>query len=334
MKALFFLFLAFSAAGAWSQVSTTVPQPTPAAPSKFDPSLLGGTKPILTEQEQAGVDITESWKDKSMQTLVSKPGVSPSTQFRFGESYPSVVCSILQLTDIELQPGEVVTAINVGDTTRWSIESAKSGSGTDQVEHLIVKPRDIGLSTSVVVTTDRRTYHLLLVSSQGEFMHDVTFLYSDVPSPSPTPVAENAAVSTSPVVSDPPKRKSHGETDSKQVKLVAKDPPADDADESYAVSGKAEWKPVSVYSKDGKTYLEMPASVRHKEAPVLFEEKKAGWFHHDMVLVNYRVHGRWYVVDRVLDKATLVSGVGSGQEKVTITHVNLVAKVEGAANGK
>ena len=42
----------------------------------------------------------------------------------------------------------------------------------------------------------------------------------------------------------------------------------------------------------------MPSSIRHREAPVLFEEKKAGWFHHDKVLVNYRVHGRWYVVDR------------------------------------
>ena len=333
MKALSFLFLVFSAAGAWSQVPGTIPQATPAASSKFDPSLLGGSKPVLTQQEQAGVDVTESWKDKSMETLVSKPGVSPSTQFRFGESYPSIVCAILQVTDIELQPGETITQINVGDTTRWSIESAKSGSGADQVEHLIVKPRDIGLSTSLVVTTDRRTYHLLLVSSEGEFMHDVTFLYcSDSPSPSPTPVAQSAPTSTPPVVSDPPKRKSRG--DGKQTKLVAKDPAADNADESYAVSGKAEWKPVSVYSKDGKTYLEMPASVRHKEAPVLFEEKKAGWFHHDKVLVNYRVHGRWYVVDRVLDKATLVSGVGSGQEKVTITHVDLVAKVEGVSNGK
>jgi type IV secretion system protein TrbG len=88
------------------------------------------------------------------------------------------------------------------------------------------------------------------------------------------------------------------------------------------VSGNADWKPVEVYSKNGKTFLEMPSSVRHKEAPVLFEEKKAGWFHHNKVLVNYRVHGRWYVVDRVLDRATLISGVGSGQEKVDIRHVD------------
>ena len=63
---------------------------------------------------------------------------------------------------------------------------------------------------------------------------------------------------------------------------------------------------------------------------MLFEEKRSGWFHHDKALVNYRVHSRWYVVDKVLDNATLVSGVGAGQEKVTIRHV--AAKKEGEVN--
>ena len=297
-------------------------EPTPTQASKFNPGLLGGSNPVLTEQERAGVDITRAWKDKSYQTMVGQPGANSSVEFRFGQSLPSIVCAILQVTDIELQPGEVVTHINVGDSARWSVESALSGSGSDQVEHLIVKPRDIGLSTSLVVTTDRRTYHLLLVSDEAEFMHYVTFMYGDVaPSPAATSGIASAtpAPSPAPFPSDPPAVRNHG--DGKQVRLVARDP-VEDVDESYTVEGKADWKPVEVYSKNGKTYLEMPSSMRHKEAPVLFEEKKAGWFHHDKVLVNYRVHGRWYVVDRVLDKATLVSGVGGGQQKVDIRHVD------------
>jgi Conjugal transfer protein len=136
-------------------------EPTASA-SKFDSGLLGGNNPVLTEEERAGVAITQAWRDKSYETLVGQPGSNSSVQFRFGQSLPSIVCAILQVTDIELQPGEAVTHINLGDSTRWSVESALSGSGADQVEHLIIKPRDIGLSTSLVVTTDRRTYHLLL----------------------------------------------------------------------------------------------------------------------------------------------------------------------------
>jgi type IV secretion system protein VirB9 len=296
------------------------PSPTPSAAttpaaesSKFDASLLGGSNPVLTEQERAGVNITRAWKDKSYETLVSQPGANSSVEFRFGESLPTIVCAILQVTDVELQAGEVVTHINLGDSTRWTVESALSGSGSEQVEHLIVKPRDIGLSTSLVVTTDRRTYHLLLVSDETEFMHDVTFLYETTAAT--LPAVASATPAAAPISSDPPPRHAHG--DGKQVRLVAKEP-ADDADDSYTVDGKADWKPVQVYSKDGKTYLEMPSSMRHKEAPVLFEEKRWSWFHHEKVLVNYRVHGKWYVVDRVLDKATLVSGVGGGQEKVDI----------------
>jgi type IV secretory pathway VirB9-like protein len=36
--------------------------------------------------------------------------------------------------------------------------------------------------------------------------------------------------------------------------------------------------------------------------------------------VNYRVEGDTYVVDRVLDRAALLSGVGGSQQEVEITH--------------
>ena len=300
-------------------IEPAAPAPTAAQSSKFDPGLLGGSNPVLTEQERAGVNITRAWRDRSYETMIGRPGTNSSVEFRFGQSLPSIVCAILQVTDIELQAGEVVTHINVGDSTRWSVESAVSGSGSEQVEHLIVKPRDIGLSTSLVVTTDRRTYHLLLVSDEAEFMHDVTFLY-DAPNPTSPPAVANAAPTAPNPAPDPPLHKKKP-SDGRQVRFVSREPD-DDADESYRVSGHADWKPVEVYTKNGKTYLEMPKSMRHKEAPVLFEEKRSGWFHHDKVLVNYRVHGKWYVVDRVLDRATLVSGVGGGQEKVDIRHVD------------
>jgi type IV secretion system protein VirB9 len=36
-------------------------------------------------------------------------------------------------------------------------------------------------------------------------------------------------------------------------------------------------------------------------------------------MVNYRVRGSYYVVDRLFDQAVLVSGVGREQDRVTIT---------------
>jgi len=59
---------------------------------------------------------------------------------------------------------------------------------------LIVKPRDIGLTTSLVVTTDHRTYHLMLVSHEKEFMHSVRFVYGHemAAQPASTPAPEAA----------------------------------------------------------------------------------------------------------------------------------------------
>jgi type IV secretion system protein VirB9 len=291
--------------------------------------LLGGKEPELNDEERAGVQITDAWRQRSYQSMVSQPGTSGSVLFRYGESYPSIVCAILQVTDIELEPGEVVTQVNVGDTTRWSVESAVSGSGADQTQHLIVKPRDIGLTTSLVVTTDHRTYHLMLVSHEKEFMHSVRFVYGHEraaqPASTPAPeAAKTAAPVAQQVAADPPPRR-HQKPDGKRVAFVE----ADDTDDGYVVNGTADWKPVTVYSKGGKTYIGMPESVRHKEAPVLFEETKKGWFHHEKILVNYRVKGRWYVVDKVIDKGTLVSGVGGGQTKVDIRHVETKKAVSG-----
>jgi type IV secretion system protein VirB9 len=297
--------------------ATPVALPTPA--STFSNSLLGGKEPELDAEERAGVEITDAWRQKSYESMASQAGVNGSVLFRYDQSYPSIVCAILQVTDIELEPGEVVTQVNVGDTTRWSVESAVSGSGTEQTQHLIVKPRDIGLTTSLVVTTDHRTYHVMLVSDEKEFMHSVRFVYEHEkiaqPASTPAPAAAPTPTPQQVAVDPPPQRRQT--PDRKRVAFVE----ADDTDDGYVVTGQADWKPVTVYSKGGKTYLEMPPSVRHKEAPVLFEETRKGWFHHEKILVNYRVKGRWYIVDKVIDKGTLVSGVGSNQTRVDIRHV-------------
>ncbi|MGO8404047.1 TrbG/VirB9 family P-type conjugative transfer protein, partial [Rhizobium ruizarguesonis] len=78
---------------------------------------------------------------------------------------PSVVCSPLQVCDLELQGGEVVRDVLVGDTVRWKVEPATSGAAAGQAIHLSVKPSEPGLVTSMVVTTSRRTDHIQLKSN-------------------------------------------------------------------------------------------------------------------------------------------------------------------------
>ena len=206
------------------------------------------------------MSITRAWRDKALKRWWAALELRVVGSVRW--SLPTIVCAILQVTDVELEKGETITHINLGDSTRWTVESAVSGSGSEQISHLIIKPRDIGLSTSLIVTTDRRTYHLLLLSDEKDFCHDVTFVY---PTPPPVVAAAAPVASPSPVAKDlhkdPQRRKKQS-----SGKEVVSDPP-NDADEDFCNQGRANFAPINVYTKGGKTYLEMPPAVKNREAP-------------------------------------------------------------------
>ncbi|MBV2187169.1 MAG: TrbG/VirB9 family P-type conjugative transfer protein, partial [Rhizobium sp.] len=121
----------------------------------------------VTANEAKGMGISDQWRGS--RGLVTK-GADGKVIFLFGEVQPSVVCSPLQVCDIELQGGEVVRDVLVGDTVRWKVEPATSGAAGGQAIHLIVKPSEPGLVTSMVVTTSRRTYHIQLKSHSSQYM--------------------------------------------------------------------------------------------------------------------------------------------------------------------
>lgn len=61
----------------------------------------------------------------------------------------------------------------------WNISPGISGSGDNRVTHLIIKPADAGLVSSLVIETNRRTYAIKLVSTQHEWMPLVAFNCQD-----------------------------------------------------------------------------------------------------------------------------------------------------------
>jgi type IV secretion system protein VirB9 len=75
-----------------------------------------------------------------------------------------------RVSDIALQPGETLTSVSAGDTVRWVIGDTVSGSGENSRTHVLVKPFAPGINTNLVITTDRRSYHLQLESTEKTAM--------------------------------------------------------------------------------------------------------------------------------------------------------------------
>jgi len=225
--------------------------------------------PELSSKDKLALNIAERFQqgDKTSKPFQSSDG---SVSFVYGSSQIRVVCAPLQVCDIALQAGEEFNDMNVGDP-RFIVEPSITGSGLNQQIHLLIKPKDAGLDTSLVVTTDRRTYHFRLKSDRYDFMPYVSFTYPD--------------------------------------------------------ESKAKWQMLKRMQAERKkentfveTIIEMPANMSQNEAPALLVLRGGGLFKKpESVMVNYRLQGCRYIVDNVFDKAMLVIGSGSSQEKITIT---------------
>lgn len=198
-----------------------------------------------------------------------------------------------------LQPGESLVAVASGDTARWVIGDTTSGSGETRQTHVLVKPFAAGLITNLVITTDRRTYHVRLVSTSGTSLSSMRWTY-----PQDELLAlqrrAQAAQAAAPVASGLSVEQLHF---------------------NYEIRGdKPAWRPLRAFDDGVKTYIEFPASITNGEVPPLFILSADG----KAELVNYRMRERFYVVDRIFDSAELRLGL----KKQKVVRIDRVAPRE------
>ena len=282
---------ASSAQAAANTVPATMPPPV---------RLVSPSAP-LDSKERHAVALARRWAGRAVMPHAGEDGF---VRFLYGATLPTVVCAPLQVCDLALQPGEVVSAVNVGDKVRWNISPAISGSAAGQITHLIVKPYDAGLTSSMTIQTDRRTYAIKLVSTQRQWMPLVAFNYPDD--------MQNQWSGY---------RASVGFSASMSASMSGVGNPAN-LDFGYRISGdKPSWRPLRVYSDGARTYIQFAQQIAFGSAPTLVGlGDDGGWFSSPtQQQVNYRIFGDRYVVDKVLDRAELISGVGGSQTRVRIT---------------
>lgn len=193
-----------------------------------------------------------------------------------------------RVSDIALEPGEKLTAVSAGDTVRWVIGDTLSGSGAGQRVHVLVKPFAPGLKTNLVITTDRRSYHLQMDSTEKTAMAALSWTY---------PQDQLTAL-----------RRHNAEADTAQP--IAADLALDSIRFRYAITGdNPPWKPLRAFDDGHKVYIEFPRRIDQGEAPPLFVVGADG----GSELVNYRMSGNYYVIDRLFAAAELRLGTAPQQ---------------------
>ena len=201
-----------------------------------------------------------------------------------------------QVTDIALQEGEQLAGsgpVAAGDTVRWIIGDTASGAGPASRVHILVKPIRPDIVTNLVINTDRRTYHLELRANPAVYMASVSWIY---------PQDELIALRARRAVAE-------------RAAPVAAGMDLARLNFGYAIEGdKPDWRPLRAFDDGTRVFVEFPESVAQGELPPLFVLGPKG----EAELVNYRVAGRYMIVDRLFARAELRLGGRKGQDKVRI----------------
>jgi len=186
-----------------------------------------------------------------------------------------------EVSDIVLQPGESLVSVAAGDTVRWIIGDTTSGAGPTRRTHILVKPSAPGLTTNLVIATDRRVYHVEAQSTARTAMTSISWTYPDdaLLALRGAPGAGSEAVTAGAGI--------------------------DSLNFGYRIEGdKPPWRPLRAFDDGRQVFIEFPAALEQGEAPPLFVTGEGG----QPELVNYRVRGRYYVVDRLFSAAELRLG--------------------------
>lgn len=271
-------------------------------PDKLAETYFYNDNPVLTEQEIAGISIADKWRNDTASGIKPVKGPDGSIKYLFGAQQTSVVCAVMRVCDIALQPGEQVNGIHIGDAGRWGIEPAVSGNGSGEIIHVLIKPYDVGIETSLFIATNFRTYNINLKSHKTKYMPAVSFVYPE------------DAMAKWDLLKTQAEKKQRNNTIPETGEYLP------DLNFDYSISGSASWKPIRVYNDNVKTIIQMPKSMLNQEAPTLLvmRDTKGLFSSDETVMVNYRLQGDRYIVDSLFDKAILIIGVGSNQTKVTI----------------
>lgn len=215
--------------------------------------------------------------------------------YQYDENFVyEVYAQPFQLTDIVLEPGEVVigTPLLSEDETVWELTAGVARdyeTGAD-IQHLFVKPAYSKLDSTLVIITDRRVYHFRLKSFSDTHMAMVKFTY---------PLSKNVWAKKSP--------ETNGRSiENNYIHVSNPDLLSFDYSIKYSRFKKPEFLPTRVYDDGQYTYIHVNSIVLQKKLPVLFNEKNE--------IANYSVKGNIFVIPRLINKATL----RLGKEKVVI----------------
>ena len=183
------------------------------------------------------------------------------------------------ITTLKLNSDENVVYVGGGDVENWQIDETNGGS--ENATYLMIKPSFPNLKTNLSVITDKRSYFIVLESTDNSYNPYVSWKY---------PYDEGMAHI----------KKIQEKTKSKDIELNAKE--INQIEFGYTYNKNSKIAPEQVFTDGEKTVLIFNDKLQ--ESPVVYVYGDDN----TLSLVNYRQIDNKVIIDKVVDKIQLVLG--------------------------
>jgi P-type conjugative transfer protein TrbG len=229
-------------------------------------------------------------------------------KFPYGQYEPTITCKPLNLCDIELEMGETIQSVLIGDSVRWNdgdqgIPIVYSGTGSSTTPHLVLKPIEANIATNLMVTTSKRTYMMKLKSSNYGYVIRSGFYY---------PSTEIMNYSNQSLINKNNNLENNfdGKNNKSLVDLAK-------LNYKYEIIGADyDWKPVQVFDDGISVYIKLPDNISSKSLPGLCIINPIDKLQCE--LVNFKFNDHFYIINRLFDEATLMNGFDNKAQIITI----------------
>lgn len=182
------------------------------------------------------------------------------------------------VTNIMLTPGEKVISLVAGDTVNFTFQVSASR------EHIFIKPKFDGMTTSASLETSKATYQFMIrsVGENAKWHQRITWNNPDMVLMDVASSQSPAQLAPRPLTADRLEQNAMSESGL----------PIDRLNFNYQSTGDDKLKPSAVFDDSIRTYFRMPAELQ--EMPALFGVKD-----NEASLVNYTVKNGYLVAQGV-----------------------------------
>lgn len=188
-----------------------------------------------------------------------------------------------RITDIALEVGENLISVAGGDSQRWSISESQSGKEPQLRRHILVKPHHLGISNNLVITTDRRTYHIEIHSLDSvPYQASISWKYP----------ASSILIGGSLKGGDGQKLTPMSGVGKGQLNF----------NYHFVATERPSWMPRRIFDDGNKTYIEFPESMQNTEAPIIYGLTAAK----EQEVLNYRRYRNFYIIDHLIERVEVM----------------------------